>query len=183
MDDLIKQGKIVYWGFSMWDEAQIQATIDLCEAEGFYRPKSSQPPYNALNREWEKVFDVSHSNGIGQVVYSPLAQGVLTGKYQPGQPAPGDSRAKDDRQNKFIKGMVDDADVLQRVQKLQPIADDVGCTMAQLALAWCLRREEVSSVIIGATKAKQLKENAEASGIDLDADAVEAIDAALSSAD
>ncbi|MEM7808635.1 MAG: aldo/keto reductase family protein, partial [Planctomycetota bacterium] len=179
MDDLIKQGKVVYWGFSMWDQEQIQATLDLCKAEGFYPPKSSQPPYNAINREWEKVFDVSHGNGIGQVVYSPLAQGVLTGKYKPGQPLPGDSRAKDDRQNRFIQGMMSDTEVLERVQKLQPIADDLGCTMAQLALAWCLRREEVTSVIIGATKAKQLRENVEASGIELDDEAVKKINGIL----
>ncbi len=180
MDDLVKQGKIVYWGFSQWSRGQIEATLSLCDAEGFYKPVSSQPQYNAIQRKAEdEVFDISHAAGIGQVVYSPLAQGVLTGKYEPGKPLPGASRANDDRQNQFIKGLVEDRDLLERVQQLQPIAEELGCTMPQLALAWCLRRQEVSSVITGATKPQQVRDNAEASGIELDDATIEAIDAAL----
>ena len=183
MDDLVKQGKIVYWGFSQWTAEQVKACLELCDAEGFYRPKSSQPQYNAIQRSPEEaVFPLCHEHGIGQVCYSPLAQGVLTGKYKPGEPTPGDSRAKDDRQNQFIKKLVDDRDLLARVQELAPIAEEAGCTLAQLALAWCLRREEVSSVIVGASKPKQLRENAEASGIALDDDVIERIDQALTPA-
>ena len=179
LDDLVRQGKVVYWGFSMWDEALTRQTIELCDARGYSRPVSSQPPYNAINREWQDVFEYHASVGIGQVCYSPLAQGVLTGKYKPNEPAPGNSRAKDDRQNQFIKSMTDDNELLAKVQKLQPIAEENGCSMAQLALAWCLRRPEVSSVIIGATKPGQVTDNAEASGITLDDEHIAAIDAAL----
>ncbi len=181
MDDLIRQGKIVYWGFSQWEVAQVKDCLDLCDREGFDRPKSSQPQYNAIQRGWEEdLFPFCHENGIGQVCYSPLAQGVLTGKYKPGEPLPGTSRAKDDRQNQFITKMTDDKDLLERVASLQPIAEDNGCTMAQLALAWALRRPEVSSLIVGATKPKQLRDNAEASGIELDAETIDAINDALS---
>ncbi len=180
MDDLVKQGKIVYWGFSQWTAEQIKACLDLCDSEGFYQPRSSQPQYNALQKDPEQdIFPLCHGRGIGQVCYSPLAQGVLTGKYKPDEPTPGDSRAKDDRQNQFIKNIVADKSLLGRVQQLQPVADETGCTLAQLALAWCLRRDEVSSVIVGATKPKQLKENVEASGITLDDEVIEQIDSIL----
>ena len=106
--------------------------------------------------------------GIGQVVYSPLAQGVLSGKYQPSAPLPKDSRAADDRQNLFIKGLVQNNDLLQKVQRLVPIARELGLTMTQLALAWNLRRSEITSCIIGATRPQQVEENVKASGIKLD---------------
>lgn len=182
MDDLTRQGKIVYWGFSQWEAGQIRDCLEICDREGFDRPKGSQPQYNALQRDAEEdVFPLCHENGIGQVCYSPLAQGVLTGKYKPGEPLPGTSRAKDDRQNQFILEMTEDRDVLEKVQRLVPIAEDNGCTMAQLALAWALRRPEISSLIVGATKTKQLTDNAEASGIDLDEETISAVDAALAS--
>ena len=182
MDDLVRQGKIVYWGFSQWTPEQVRDCLELCDREGFDRPKGSQPHYNAIARDWEsELFPLCHENGIGQVCYSPLAQGVLTGKYKPGEPLPGSSRAKDDRQNQFIGDMTKDSDLLERVQQLQPIAEENGCTMAQLALAWALRRPEVSSLIVGATKPKQLRDNAEASGIELDEETIEAIDSALAS--
>ena len=180
MDDLIKQGKVIYWGFSQWTPQQVRQCVDLCNNEGFYAPKSSQPQYSAIARGCEaELFPLCHDNGIGQVCYSPLAQGILTGKYQPGQPLPGDSRAKDDRQNQFIKKNVEDRQLLENVQKLGPIAQEQGCTMGQLALAWALRRPEVSSLIVGASKPQQLRENAEASGITLDEETVAQIDAAL----
>src|SRR5690606_15777054 len=108
------------------------------------------------------------------------AQGVLTGKYKAGQGFPGGSRAKDDRQNQFIKKLVDDHDLLQRVARLEPIARDLGCSVSQLALAWCLRRPEVTSVIVGASRPDQLKENVEASGIALETATIDQIDAILS---
>jgi aryl-alcohol dehydrogenase-like predicted oxidoreductase len=116
----------------------------------------------------EKVMPLCHRAGIGQVVFCPLAQGVLTGKYKPGQPFPGDSRALDDRQNMFIKGLVENRSTLENVQRLESVAREHSCTMAQLALAWILRRAEVTSCIIGASKPGQVAENAEASGIKLD---------------
>lgn len=184
MDDLIKQGKILYWGFSQWTPAQVRRCLELCDNEGFYAPVSSQPQYNALERSWEhELFPLCHENGIGQVCYSPLAQGVLTGKYKPGESFPGGSRAKDDRQNQFIKKHVDDHDLLERVARLEPIARELGCSMSQLALAWCLRRPEVTSVIVGASRPDQLKENVEASGIELDAATTAQIDDILAGND
>ena len=180
MDDLVRGGKIVYWGFSQWTAEQIRACVELCEAEGFYKPKSSQPQYSAIGRGPEAdVFPACHENGIGQVCYSPLSQGILTGKYKPGQPLPGNSRANDERQNQFIKKMADDRELLEKVQKLGPIAEEQGCSMAQLALAWALRRPEVSSLIVGASRPQQLRENAEASGITLDQETITKIDQTL----
>jgi len=113
-------------------------------------------------------------------VFSPLAQGVLSGKYKPGQPLPKDSRASDDRQNQWIKGMVADQELLRRVQNLKAVADQQGCTMVQLALAWILRRNEVSRCIIGATRPQQVEENAAASGIKLADATIARIDEILS---
>ena len=180
MDDLVKQGKVMYWGFSQWTPEQVRSCLEICDTEGFFPPRSSQPQYNAVSRGWEaELFPLCHAHGIGQVCYSPLAQGILTGKYKPGQPLPGDSRANDDRQNQFIKNKVEDRDLLEKVQGLAPIAEEQGCTTGQLALAWALRRPEVSSLIVGASKPQQLRENAEASGIELDAETVRRIDTAL----
>ncbi len=180
MDDLVRQGKVLYWGFSEWTAEQVTACLALCDRYGYERPRSSQPRYSAVQREWERdVFPLCHANGIGQVVFSPLAQGVLTGKYKPGQPPPGDSRAVDDRQNGFIQRFLADRPMLEKVQQLVPIAQEHGCTMSQLALAWALRRPEVTSCIVGATKPKQLEENAEASGVTLTNDEAERINAVL----
>ncbi len=168
MDDLIHQGKVLYWGFSEWPVEQIEKCLQIC-GDRYYKPKGSQPQYSAVAREAEQaVFPLCRGAGIGQVVWSPLAQGVLTGKYKPGAPLPAGSRATDDRQNQFIKRFTDDAALLQKVQRLHAVADEQHCTMSQLALAWCLRRAEVTSCIIGATRPEQVTENAEASGIKLD---------------
>ena len=169
MDDLTRQGKILYWGFSEWTAEQIEQALRLCGQRGFDRPKSSQPMYNLLHRGPEQaVMPLSHRAGIGQIVYCPLAQGVLSGKYKPGQPLPAQSRANDERQNQFIKGMVQDKSLREKVQRLAPLAAEQQMTMSQLALAWILRRAEVSSCIIGATRPEQVDENAEASGVKLD---------------
>ncbi len=179
MDDLIHQGKVLYWGFSEWPVEQVEQCLRLC-GDRYYKPKSSQPRYSAIERVWEQtLFPLCHSAGIGQVVFSPLAQGVLTGKYQPGQPLPAGSRASDDRQNQFIKRFTDDAALLEKVQRLHSIAAEQHCTMSQLALAWCLRRPEVTSCIIGATRPQQIHENAEASGIKLDEATVRRIEEVL----
>ena len=172
MDDLVRQGKVLYWGFSEWTVEQIEKCLKLC-GDRFERPRSSQPQYNLIQRNIENgVMPLCHSAGIGQVCFSPLAQGVLSGKYKPRHPFPPDSRAVDARQNHFIKRMLDDKDLLEKVQRLVPIAQEQGCSVAQMSLAWILRRTEVTSCIIGATKPRQIEENAEASGITLDEETV-----------
>jgi len=168
MDDLIQQGKVLYWGFSEWPVEKVEECLRIC-GDRYYRPKSSQPRYSAIERDWERsLFPLCHRAGIGQVVFSPLAQGVLSGKYKPGQPLPPGSRAADDRQNQFIKRFTNNAALLEKVQRLHAVAAEQHCTMSQLALAWILRRQEVTSCIIGATRPEQVAENAEASGITLD---------------
>ena len=171
MDDLIRQGKVLYWGFSEWSAEHIEQCLAVC-GDRLERPRSSQPRYSAVQRDVEhEEFPTCAAAGIGQVVFSPLAQGVLSGKYQPGQPPPAGSRASDDRQNTFIRRFTDDADLLAKVQNLRPIAESVGLTMSQLALAWVLRRPEVTSCIMGASHPEQLAENVAASGVKLtDAD-------------
>jgi voltage-dependent potassium channel beta subunit len=167
MDDLVRQGKILYWGFSEWTAEQIEQCLRLC-GDRFERPRSSQPRYSAVQREVEKdVFPLCHTAGIGNVVFSPLAQGVLSGKYKPGQPVPADSRAADDRQNQFIQRFLQNQPLLEKVQHLASVAEAHACTMSQLALAWVLRRSEVTSCIVGATRPSQLIENAKASGMKL----------------
>jgi voltage-dependent potassium channel beta subunit len=169
MDDLIRQGKVMYWGFSEWSAEQIEQCLRLCSEGGWYKPRSSQPRYSLIDRGIEKdVMPLCRTAGIGQVTFSPLVQGILTGKYKPGQDVPEGSRAADDRQNMFIKDRLKDQSLLEKVQRLVPIAKEHGTTMSQLALAWILRRSEVSSVIVGASRPEQLDENAAASGMTLD---------------
>ena len=140
---------------------------------------SSQPQYSMLYRVPEQgVLDVCRRNGISQVVFSPLAQGVLTGKYRPGEPPPADSRAASDEMNTFIGRLVQD-DTLEAVQRLKPIADGAGLTLPQLALARILREDNVASAIIGASRPGQVHANAAAAGIELTPDVLAAIDEAL----
>ena len=180
--DLVQQGKVLYWGVSQWSAGQIAHATDIIRMSGgrLYPVASNQPYYNALGRDLEKdVMPLCGREGIGLVVYSPLAQGVLTGKYKPGQPLPEGSRASDPSQNMFLNNGKLDEDVLDKVQKLQPIAERNNMTLSQLALAWCLRRPEVSSVIIGASKPSQVEDNAGASGKDLSPADIAEMDAAL----
>ena len=175
LTEAVEEGKTRYIGFSEWNPAQIRAGLALPGA----RFVSSQPQYSMIWREPEQeVFPLCAREGIGQIVWSPLKQGVLTGKYLPGQPPPPDSRAASERMGAFLRGRVDEA-MLQKVQRLRPIAGDLGLTMSQLALAWVLRRPEVSSAIIGATRPEQVEENARASGVRLDVATVARIDQAL----
>jgi aryl-alcohol dehydrogenase-like predicted oxidoreductase len=172
----VRQGKTRYIGFSEWTAPQIRAALALRGVERFV---SSQPQYSMLERGPEaEVFPVCAQAGIGQIVWSPLKQGILTGKYAPGQPVPADSRAASASMGAFIQKRMDDV-TLAKVQRLRPIAEQLGLTMAQLALAWVLRRPEVSSAIIGATRPEQVDENARASGIGLDADALARIEDVL----
>jgi aryl-alcohol dehydrogenase-like predicted oxidoreductase len=174
----VEQGKARYLGFSEWTPAQIRAALALAGA----RFVSSQPQYSLLWREPEaEVFPLCAREGIGQVVWSPLKQGVLAGKYLPGQPPPPGSRAASEGMGTFLRGRVDD-EVLAGVQRLKPIAAELGLTLSQLALAWVLRRPEVSSAIIGATRPEQVEENAHASGVTLDGPVLARIDEALAPA-
>ena len=184
LSEVIDQGKARYWGFSEWTAEQIDDALALCRDNGWHKPVSSQPQYSLLWRRIEHngVIAVSEQNGISQIVWSPLAQGVLTGKYEPGQPPPPGTRVASEEMGGFISDFFRD-DVLEAVQRLRPIADEVGLTMPQLALAWILRQENVASAIIGATRAEQVHQNAAASGIELSDDTLAAIDAALSGID
>ena len=179
-EDLIRQGKVNYIGFSEWTADQISAGLAIQKELGYTRFVSSQPQYSALWRVIEsKVIPLCEKEGIGQIVWSPMAQGVLTGKYLPGKKPPAGSRATDKKSGaEMISRWMKD-DVLGAVQKLVPIAQSLDLTMGQLALAWALSNKNVSSVIMGATKPKQVKDNAKASGIKLSADVLRAIDDAL----
>jgi len=175
----VKAGKVRYLGFSEWSAAQIRAAAALVGSAGAEKFVSSQPQYSMLWRSPEKeVFPASTEQGISQIVWSPLAQGILTGKYQPGRAPPHDSRAASDSMGHFLTDKLDDR-VLANVQKLKPIAAELNVSMAQLALAWVLRRPEVASAIIGASRPEQVEENAKASGVKLPADVLTRIDAAL----
>jgi voltage-dependent potassium channel beta subunit len=179
MTDLIRQGKVLYWGTSEWRPHEIAEACAVARREHGYTPVSNQPIYNILERYIEdQVLPVCVREGMGQVVYSPLSQGVLSGKYLPGQPPPAGTRASDEKQNMFMGQLMTD-DLLERVQKLKPIAEQAGLTMPRMALAWCLRRPEISSVIVGATKIEQLDDNLNAVGVTLSDDTLKAIDDAL----
>jgi aryl-alcohol dehydrogenase-like predicted oxidoreductase len=173
---VVTEGKARYLGFSEWTPEQIQAAIELAGPELFV---SSQPQYSMLWRAPEaELFELCAANEISQIVWSPLAQGVLTGKYAPGQPPPVDSRAASERMGDFIAGFMADP-VLEAVARLRPIAEQAGLGMAEMALAWVLRRDELASAIVGASRPEQVHANAAASGVQLSADVLEAIDAAL----
>jgi len=162
----VQSGKVRYIGFSEWSPAQIEAAAKMANVERFV---SSQPHYSLLWRRPEgKVFPLCASNGISQIVFSPLAQGVLSGKYLPGAKVPEDSRAGSDSMGQFI-GSFMRTPVLEAVQKLKPLAREAGCTLSQFALAWILREPNVASAIVGASRPEQLDENAAASAKQIDA--------------
>jgi 1-deoxyxylulose-5-phosphate synthase len=178
LSEVVRQGKVRYLGFSEWPPDRIQAALDMADVEKFV---ASQPQYSILWREPERdVFPLCAANGISQIVWSPLAQGALTGKYKPGEAPPAGSRAASQDMGWAMDSFRDD-DVLEAVQRLQPIADGLGISMAQLALAWVLRRDEVACAIIGASRPEQVAENAAASGVDLDESTLQAIDDAVGS--
>jgi aryl-alcohol dehydrogenase-like predicted oxidoreductase len=181
-DDLVRSGKVNYIGVSEWKASEIVDAIEIADAMGFDRIVSSQPQYSMLWRVIEEeVVPVCQAEGIGQIVWSPMAQGVLSGKYLPGQPAPAGSRATDEKSGaNFIQRLLTD-EVLTAVQSLKPIAAGVDLTMAQLALAWVLQNQNVSAAIIGATRPEQVRENVKAAGVKLDASVMSAIDAVLGS--
>jgi len=171
----VRQGKARYIGFSEWTPAQVRAALALA-GERFV---SSQPQYSVLERAPEaEIFPLCAREGIGQLVWSPLKQGILTGKYLPGRPPPPDSRAASSSMGAFIQKRLDPRS-LRAVERLRPLAEELGLTLAQLALAWVLRRPEVSSALIGATRPEQIEENAKASGVTLEASALRRIDEAI----
>jgi aryl-alcohol dehydrogenase-like predicted oxidoreductase len=176
LSEVVRQGKARYIGCSEWTAAQIQASLEVPGAERFL---SNQPQYSILQRRIEQdVIPLCAANGISQIAFSPLAQGVLTGKYRRGERPPEDSRAASERMgwamNRFLRD-----DVLAAVDRLRPISERLGITMAQLALAWVLREPNVASAIIGASRPEQVEENAAASGVELDASTLAAIDEAV----
>lgn len=179
VDDLIRQGKIHYWGVSCWTAAQITDACHVARAWNCCLPVSNQPPYNMLNREIEvDVISTSERLGLGQVVFSPLAQGVLTGKYRPGQPMPEGSRGADPKSNTFMERHLKE-DVLKKVVEIEAVAKENGLSVGQFALAWCLRQPNLSAVIVGATSIAQLEENIGAVGRKFDATVWEKVDAIL----
>lgn len=181
-DDLIRQGKVHYIGFSEWRAEEIKDALAIQKAKGFDKFVSSQPQYSMLWRIIEGEVDpICAANGIGHIVWSPVAQGALTGKYLPGKKPPAGSRATDKKGGaNMISGWMRD-EVLTAVQRLKPIAEEAGLSLAQLAVAWVLQNPNVSSAIIGATKPSQIKENVKASGVRLAPETMSAIDKVLGS--
>jgi aryl-alcohol dehydrogenase-like predicted oxidoreductase len=176
LTEVVQTGKARQIGFSEWPADKIQRALEL---PGVTKFVSSQPQYSALWRAPERdVIPVCEANGISQIVWSPLAQGVLTGKYKPGEKVPADSRAANRSMNRFIKQWLND-ETLTAVQNLAPIAEEHGLTIAQLSLAWVLHQRNVSAVIVGASRPEQIHENVRAAEVKLDRAALDAIDDAL----
>jgi voltage-dependent potassium channel beta subunit len=180
MDDLIRQGKALYWGVSEWRGHQIVEACRVADRLNAHPPISDQPSYSMLNRYVEEsVIPACEANGLGLVVFSPLAQGVLTGKYKPGNPPPQGSRGADEKSNMFM-GSVLEEEVLRRVQRLEEFSREAGApSLAAFALAWCLRKAVVSSVIVGATSVGQIEDNVGASGLTFGDDVWERAEAIL----
>ncbi|WP_273654474.1 aldo/keto reductase family protein [Cellulomonas fimi] len=177
---VVRQGKALYVGVSEWTADQIRAGQALAQDLGF-RLVSNQPQYSALWRVIEaEVVPTSEELGLSQIVWSPVAQGVLTGKYKPGQPAPAGSRATDEKGGaRMIGRFLEQEQTLARVQELRPVADELGLTMAQLAVAWVLQNPNVASAIIGASRPEQVAENVKASGVEIPAELMARIDEVL----
>ena len=173
--DVVRSGKALYIGVSEWKASEIRAAAGLAKELGVSLI-SSQPQYNMIWRVIEaEVVPASEELGIGQIVWSPIAQGVLTGKYVPGQPVPSGSRATDPTGGNFIQRLLTD-EVLARVQELRPLADQAGLTLAQLAVAWVLQNRNVSAAIIGASRPEQVVENVKAAGVTLESALLKQID-------
>jgi aryl-alcohol dehydrogenase-like predicted oxidoreductase len=176
LTEVVREGKARHIGFSEWPVERVEESLRLPDVE---RWVSSQPQYSMIWRRPEaELIPLCERHEISQIVWSPLAQGVLTGKYRPGAPPPSDSRAASESMGGFIDRLVQ-PQVLEAVQRLQPIAEAVGLTMAQMALAWVLRLENMASAIVGASRPEQVHANASASGIDLSDETLAAVDEAL----
>jgi aryl-alcohol dehydrogenase-like predicted oxidoreductase len=176
LSETVRAGKVRYLGFSEWTPEQIEAGLSVPGAVKFV---SSQPQYSMLWRAPEaELLALCERNGISQVCWSPLAEGVLTGKYRPGEAPPADSRGASEAMSTFIGRFLDD-ETLEAVQRLAPIADQAGLTMAQMAVAWVLRQDNVASAIVGASRPEQVRDNAAAAEVELSPDTLAAIDEAL----
>lgn len=174
-EDLIRQGKLLYWGVSHWNSEQIEDACRIADDQRAFRPISNQPEYSILARDIEaELITASEACGLSQITFSPLAQGALTGKYSGGR-IPEQSRGSDPKRNRWMGSRLD-ADVLDRIDQLKSLADGLGISMAQLALAWCLRTPQVASVIVGATRIEQLEENVKAVGVTLPEEVTRTID-------
>jgi len=179
MHDLVQAGKIRHWGVSEWSAGQIADAVVICEREGLTPPATDQPNYSMLLRHAEKeVLPACGRLGLRVVVFSPLAQGVLTGKYRSANRVPRDSRAAGGHGAFFVRPLLS-RDNFRKIDRLRPIASDLGLTLGQLALAWILRRPEVTSTIVGATKLAQVEENVRAADVDLEAGTLDAVERAL----
>lgn len=179
-DDLMRQGKVLYMGVSEWSAEQIREALHLADARLYDRLVVNQPQYSMLYRHIEKeIIPLGEKEGVGQVVFSPLAQGVLTGKYKAGQGLPEGSRATDPKQNMWIGGFLTET-ILDKVATLETLAKAHELTMSQLALAWVLRQPVVSSALVGASRPDQIEANASASGVVLDPALLEQIETILS---
>lgn len=178
MNDLVRWGDVLYWGVSEWSADQISDAVELCAEAGWSAPVSNQPEYNALQRSIEDdVIPTCEELGIGNLVWSPLAQGVLTGKYRSADRVPPGSRAAGE-EGAFMRRYLR-PEVLDAVAELTEVAEDAGCTVSQLALAWCLRQTAVSSVLVGATRVQHVEENVAAADLDLGQDVLAAVDRVL----
>jgi aryl-alcohol dehydrogenase-like predicted oxidoreductase len=179
-DDLVRQGKVLYVGVSEWRAEEIRRALEIADDMGFDRLVSNQPQYSMLWRVIEgEVVPTSKALGVSQIVFSPIAQGVLTGKYKPGQPPPAGSRATDEKGGaNFIRRFMTD-DVLTRVAALEPVAKEVGLTQAQLAVAWVLQNDNVAAAIMGASRPEQVHENVKAVGVTVPPELLERIDEVL----
>jgi aryl-alcohol dehydrogenase-like predicted oxidoreductase len=178
-DDLVRQGKVLYVGVSEWKASEIEQALRIADQMGFDRLVSNQPQYSMLWRVIEgEVVPLCAREGVSQIVWSPIAQGVLTGKYLPGQAPPEGSRATDATGSGFIKGFLRD-EVLEKVQQLRPLAEEAGLSMAALAVAWVLQNDNVASAIIGASRPEQVHDNVAAAGTRLDEALLRRVDEVL----
>jgi voltage-dependent potassium channel beta subunit len=179
LDDLVRQGKVLYVGVSEWTADQIADALRLAEEMNLDRIVSNQPQYNMIQRRIEaEVIPLCEREGVGQVVFSPLAQGILTGKYRPGDAPEQGTRAADPDSSRFMRQLMNER-VISAVDRLRPVASKTGLSMSQLALAWVLRQENVSSAIIGASRPEQVEDNAVAAGVRLSPDVVSEVDGIL----
>jgi len=179
LDDLVALGKIRYYGISEWTPPQIEAMMEIVDRRNLCRPVVNQPGYNLFRRDVEGgVLDTCAINGLGIVAFSPLAQGLLTGKYGPGSEITAEMRAADPKRGRMLNELMTEQRLTQ-VQQLRPIAEGLGLTVSQLALAWVLRRPEVTCALIGASRPQQIEENVKAAGVSLSGDTLGQIDQIL----
>ncbi|MEU3310338.1 aldo/keto reductase family protein [Nocardiopsis sp. NPDC055551] len=179
-EDLVRQGKALYIGVSEWRAEEIERALKIADEMGFDRIVSNQPQYNMLWRVIEsEIVPLSEREGVGQIVWSPIAGGILTGKYKPGRELPAGSRAADPKSEKFLADKVADQEMLERVQELEPLAAEAGLSLSQLAVAWVLQNRNVSAAIIGASRPEQVESNVKAAGVKLDAALMARIDEVL----